>query len=186
MNIQWVLSDDLILDPTIDINRMKKAGAFWGSWKTWRAYNTDNVICHDTKKAQELIKRAFHSACHFYISNLTYTTLGRPLGVRLYEGDFMGHEVDNQDELVAVNLAGSVAEVVLLVGFDLSAKPKDADKLREHRAQNYRGLILQAIKSNPNVQWILVDHPGDIMPELSSLPNLGKDTFDNVFQLLNA
>ena len=33
MNIQWVLADNLILDPTADIMRMKRGGAFWGSWK---------------------------------------------------------------------------------------------------------------------------------------------------------
>ena len=55
MNIQWVLSDNFTLDPTVDLARMKRGGAFWGSWKTWRAYNTDNVVCHDISKAGELI-----------------------------------------------------------------------------------------------------------------------------------
>ena len=36
MNIQWVLADNLVLDPTADVMRMKRGGAFWGSWKTWR------------------------------------------------------------------------------------------------------------------------------------------------------
>ena len=78
MNIQWVLANDLVLDPTVDIVRMKRGGGFWGSWKTWRAYNTDNVICHDLTKAQELIKRAFQATCNFYIPNSAYTALNRP------------------------------------------------------------------------------------------------------------
>ena len=186
MNIQWVLADNLILDPTADIERMKKGGAFWGSWKTWRAYGTDNVICHDMKKSQELIKRAFHVTCNFYIPNSSYNKLGRPQGVRLYEGDFMGHDVDNQDELVAMNLAASICDVVLLVGFNWEEKTINLDKILELRARNYRGLVLQAIKSTPHVQWILVDHPATIRKELIDLPNLGKDSFNNVLSILNS
>ena len=44
MNINWVLADQVVLDPTVDIDAMKAIGSFWGSWRTWRAYGTDNVI----------------------------------------------------------------------------------------------------------------------------------------------
>jgi hypothetical protein len=185
MNIQWVLADNLILDPTIDLARMKQGGAFWGSWKTWRAYNTDNVICHDMGKAQDLIKRSFQHTCNFYIPNSTYLALNRPQGVRLYEGDFMGNDVANRDEIVAMNLAASISDVVLLLGFDFSETPPLADKLENTKAKHYRGLVHQAIKSKPAVQWILVDHHAKIYEGLSSLPNLGKDTFDNVLAILN-
>jgi hypothetical protein len=164
---------------------MKQGGAFWGSWKTWRAYNTDNVICHDMNKAQELIKRAFHATCNFYIPNSAYVSLGRPQGVRLYEGDFMGNNVVNQDEIVAMNLAASISDVVLLLGFDFSETPPLPDKLEDVKATHYRGLVHQAIKSKPDVQWILVDHKNEIRSELASLSNLGKDTFDNVLAILN-
>jgi len=186
MNIQWVLADDLTLDPTTDVMRMKSGGAFWGSWKTWRAYNTDNVVCHDMQKAQELIKRAFHATCNFYIPNSTFLALDRPPGVRLYEGDFMGHYVDHQDEIVYMNLAASICDIVLLVGFDWTDKPKSEDKIMELRDRNYRGLVTQAVKSTPHVQWILVDHPGELMPELAELPNIGKDSFENVLAILNS
>jgi hypothetical protein len=185
MNIQWVLADTLILDPTIDLARMKRGGAFWGSWKTWRAYSTDNVICHDMIKAQELIKREFQSTCNFYIPNSSYLSLGRPAGVRLYEGDFMGNDVINQDEIVAINLAASIGDVILLLGFDFSEASQLPDKLEDTKAKHYRGLVHQAIKSRPNVQWILVDHKSEIRDELSSLLNLGKDTFDNVLAILD-
>lgn len=185
MNIQWVLADNLTLDPTADMTKMKEAGAFWGSWKTWRAYNTDNVICHDMQKAKDLVKRAFQAACNLYIPNSVYNKIDRPLGVKLYEGDFMGHDVDNQDELVAINLASSVCDVVLLLGFDWSDQPENPDKSLELRARNYRGLVEQAIKSRPDVQWILVDHPGDIRPELKAYGNLDKDNLENVLTILN-
>lgn len=185
MNINWVLADHAVLDPTVDLTRMKSAGAFWGSWRTWRAYSTDNVVCHNMKKSQELIGRAFHAACNFYIPNSTYTALDRPLGVKLYEGDFLGHAVDNQDELVAINLAGSTSDVVLLVGFDWTQKPVDPDPAVETRCRNYRGLVAQAIRSKEDVQWVLVDHPGELRSELTDLPNLTVDTLENVFALLN-
>ena len=185
MNIKWVLADNLVLDPTIDINRMKKAGTFWGSWKTWRAYNTDNVVCHDAKKAEELIKNEFQKTCNFYIPNSVYTALGRPTKVLIYEGDFMGHKVNNQDEIVAMNLAASSADVLLLVGFDWSTRAQEIDPDRELCAKNNRGLVLQAIKSRPDVQWILVDHPNELSPELAELSNLDRDSFTNVLQILN-
>jgi hypothetical protein len=185
MNIQWVFADSLILDPTVDLDRMKRGGAFWGSWKTWRAYSTDNVICHDMGKAQELIKRSFQTTCNFYIPNATYLALNRPQGVRLYEGDFMGNDVINQDEVVAMNLAASISDVVLLLGFDFSETPPLPDKLEDVKAKHYCGLVHQAIKSRPAVQWILVDHENEIRSELASLPNLGKDTFENVLAILN-
>lgn len=184
MNINWVLANSTTLDPTVDLNRMKMAGAFWGSWQTWRACGTDNVICHNMKKSQELIRRAFHAACNFYIPNANYQALDRPQGVRLYEGDFLGHDVDNQDELIAINLAGSVSDVVLLVGFDWSPKTPDPDPVLENRARNYRGLVLQALRSRPSVQWVMVDHPGELWSELTELETVTVDTMENVFGLL--
>jgi len=184
MNIQWVLADNLVLDPTADLARMKKSGSFWGSWKTWRAYGTDNVICHDFQKAQDLIKRNFQSSCNFYIPRSSYEKLDSPQGVKLYEGDFMGHTVDCHDEIVAMNLAASICDVVLLLGFDWREKPPIEDKILELRAKNYRGLVLQAIRSAPNTQWILVSHPGEAIEELSAQPNLGRDSLSNVFGLL--
>lgn len=186
MNINWVLADNAVIDPTIDIVRLKEAGAFWGSWRTWRAYNTDNVVCHDMKKAGELIKRAFHATCNFYIPNSTYMTLDRPKGVKLYEGDFLGHDVDNQDELVALNLAATVSDVVLLLGFNWTTKETNPDQVAEIRARNYRGLVIQAIKSNPDVQWVVVDHHGDLRSEITELGNVTSDSLENVLQLLNA
>ena len=186
MNIAWVLADDVLLDPSVNIAMIKMTGPLWGSWRTWRAYTTDNVVCHDMKRADELIKREFHKSCNFYIANSVYNSIGRPKGVRLYEGDFMGHDVDKQDEIVAMNLASTQADIVLLLGFDWGSQPDDPDKLKQARIRNYQGLVTQAIKSRPNVQWILVDHAEDTITQLSELPNLDKDTFINVLRILRS
>jgi hypothetical protein len=184
MNIAWVLADDVILDPVVNIDTVKATGPLWGSWRTWRAYTTDNVVCHDMRRADELIKREFHKSCNFYIANSVYNSIGRPKGVRLYEGDFMGHDVDNQDEIVSMNLAGTQADIVLLMGFDWSIQPEDSDKLKQARVRNYQGLVTQAVKSRPDVQWILVDHASTVIAPLAELPNFGKDSFANVLRIL--
>lgn len=185
MNIQWVLSDDFILDNAEQLTAMRLAGSFWGGWRTWRAYNTDNVVCHKMSRAQELMDKQLHTRCNFYIPNSVFQSLGRPAGVRLYEGDFMGHDVENQDEIVALNLAGSIADVVLLLGFDWSDHPESADPVQKRRHTAYQGLVRQAITSRPAVQWILVDHSKTLRPSLSDLKNLDQDTLTQVLALLN-
>lgn len=186
MNISWVLADDLILDRKINIDIVRRTGPLWGSWKTWAGYRTDNVICHDMRKASELIKREFNRECNFYVPNSVYSSLGRPAGVKAYEGDFMGFDCDNQDEIVALHLASSTSDIVLLLGFDWSQQDILEDKLLEVKARNRRGLIHQAIKSHNQTQYILVEHDQDVMKDLAELENLDKDTFMNVLTVLRS
>ena len=44
----------------------------------------------------------------------------------------------------------------------------------------YRGLVKQVMLDNPSVQWILVDHPGEIHPTLAELSNLSTDTLETI------
>jgi hypothetical protein len=184
MNISWVFADTLVLDPLTDVDTMKEIGPMWGSWRTWRSCSTDNVICHDLAKAKELMKRNFQTSCNFYIPNQHWTTLDRPEGVRLYEGSFLDEY--QPEEIVAMHLAASQSEIVLLLGFDLSEKAKQPEKLLEHRAHVYRTLVKHVIENNPEVQWVLVDHEGDIMKMLRNLPNLTKDTMEMALSLLDS
>jgi hypothetical protein len=179
MNISWVLADNVILDPTQDIDALKQIGAFWGSWRTWRAYQTDNVICHDITKASELIRRNFQSQCNFYIPNSVHTSLDRPAGVRLYAGEFV-HDVIRQEEIVAVHLAATTSDIVLLLGWDLSELTPNPDRLVATQEQHHRNLLRQALKDYDQIQWVLVDHPESVMPELLDLPNLSADTMESV------
>lgn len=185
MNISWVLADSAVLDPTQELEPLKQVGAFWGSWRTWRAYQTDNVICHDLAKADELLRRAFQVTCNFYIPNSAYVALNRPLGVQVYEGDFV-HDLDRREEIVAMHLASSTSDIVLLIGFDFAERPKNPDRLQEHQAQHYRGLVTQVIQDRADVQWVLIDHPGQIHPAMRQLTNLTQDTISGVLGLLNS
>ena len=185
MNISWVLADSSSADPTVDIAEFKRLGALWGSWRTWRAWQTDNVVCHDQRKADELLRRNFQNNCNFYIPNSVYTSLGRPDGIRLYEGAFI-HDVDRQEEIVAMHLAAGYNNIVLLLGFDLQDQIKSSDKLIENRIQHYRNLIKQVIVSNTNTQWVLVDHPGEIGKSFAYIDNLTNDSMNNVIRMLAA
>ena len=182
MNISWVLADSTPADPTVDIDQLKQLGAFWGSWRTWRAWQTDNVICHDQTKADDLIKRNFQNNCNFYIPNSVYTSLDRPDGVRLYEGAFV-HDVDRQEEIVAMHLAATTNDIVLLFGFDLTELVANPDRLASHRAHHHRNLLHQAVKDYDHVQWVIVDHTGDLDPNLAKLTNIATDSLQAVLAL---
>ncbi len=183
MNISWVLADSAVLDPIQDLADLKRIGAFWGSWRTWRAWQTDNVICHDMSKSADLLKRNFQANCNFYIPNSVYSSLDRPLDVKLYEGAFV-HDVDRQEEIVALHLAASTNDIVLLLGFDLTELKADSDRLRSHRAHHHRNLLRQAIKDHDHVQWVIVDHPDKLDPTLVNLPNVVTDTLSAVLALV--
>lgn len=179
MKINFVFSNQAQIDPGFEISQLKELGSFWGGWRTWRSCQTDNVVCYDFSKASELLNRKFEETCNFYISQSTYTKLGRPLGVKLYDGEFL-HEVDNHDDIVSMHLASINADIVLLMGFDFSEQIQLQDKLAEHKAHNYRCLIRQVILDNPNVQWVVLDHQKEFRKDLQNLSNLGKDTLTNI------
>jgi hypothetical protein len=182
MNISWVLADNVEIDPTQSIDALKRLGPIWGSWKTWRAYQTDNVVCHDQDKASELIKRNFQSRCNFYIPNSVYVALERPQGVRLYAGEFV-HDVVRQEEIVALHLAATTSDIVLLLGWNLTELKPDSDKLRANQAQHHRNLLRQALKDYDQIQWVIVDHIGDLALNLTNLSNFTTDTMDTVLAL---
>lgn len=183
MNVNWVFADSVVLDPAVDLIQLKEIGSFWGGWRTWRGCQTDNVICHDLGKAKDLIQRDFHNGCNFYVPNSSFALLDRPTNVKLYEGNFI-HDVDHQEEIIAMHLAATTSDIVLLMGFNFSSTEKNPDKLIEHRLTNYRNLTRQAIKDNPQVQWVVIDHFGNFRKELLELENLSKDTLDNVIGML--
>jgi hypothetical protein len=185
MNISWVLADNTVLYPTLDISTLKNIGPIWGSWKTWRGCGTDNVICHDQGQAVELIKREFQNSCNFYIHNDAYQFLNSPPNVRLYQGQFPD-QINSPDEIIAMHLAASQNDIVLLMGFDWIKKPKFADRLLEHHAHVYRTLVGHTIRNNPEVQWVLIDHVPDLWPDLTKLENLTHETFSNTIKMLSS
>jgi hypothetical protein len=184
MKINWVVADSMAVDPTIDAERLKNVGSIWGGWKTWRSCSTDNVVCHNLHDARKLISKSFHIKCNLYLSQSNYQELDRPLGVKLYQGDF--HlDVDRPDEIVSLHLASTNSDIVLLLGFDLNEKNLDSDKLAKHKWHVYKNYVRQIIADKPDIQWVLLGSNEQLDKEFKKLKNLQFDSLDNVLKQIN-
>jgi hypothetical protein len=183
MKISWVVADGYTFDPTINLNQVKDIGPVWGSWRTWRSCGTDNVIAHEFKKSQDLLQRAFQAVCNFYVPKHDYQSLGRPMGVKLYDGEY-NSQVDHVEEVIAMHLAAQSSDIVLMLGFNLVVPENITDKLEQHKIKNYHGLVRSAIAANDTVQWVAVDHTNTPDQAYSTLSNFSCDIMDNVLQLL--
>lgn len=176
MNINWVIGEHIILDPTTDIDRLKKIGSMWGSWKTYRACPTDNTICYDSTKAQELVKNKFNTMSNLYVHNSAFKDQETPKNIREFGGNFE-HDVENRDEIICIHLCASIADIVLLYGFDWT------ESGIKSKSEHYHGLTLQAIKSYPDTQFLLVEHDSNLHPDYAVLDNLTTDTLANVLSI---
>ena len=183
VRINWVVSAGYDLDPAVDVDQIKAVGPIWGSWRTWRGCQTDNVICHDLAKSRELIGRAFQAVCNFYVPKQFYQDLKRPIGIKLYDGDYK-QDVKNIEDIVAGHLAAAASDIVLMLGYDLSTPQSDPDALVNHQIQNRHGLLHSLIKTNGTVQWVAVDHDQKLDKSYSDLPNVTCDTMANALKLL--
>lgn len=182
MRVCWIIGDNFD-DHRINVDQLKNIAPIWGSWRTWRSWQTDNVLCQDFSKAQELITRTFQQVCNLYIPEKHYDALGSPNGVNLYGGEFPT-EFDHQDQVIAMHLAAGSHDLVLLLGFDLSAKQSE-DRWVQHKWNNYLGAVHGTIRQNQSTQWVLIDHPTEMDKRFTELSNLTCDKFQSVLQLLD-
>jgi hypothetical protein len=164
--------------------KIKDIGSTWGSWQTWQACDTDNVVCHDLSRARSLLKRALQAVCNFHAPQALYQDLERAQGVRWYQGEFREDCPDIED-IIAMHLAAAQSDVVLLLGFDVTTPGVITDRLEQHRVRNRLGLLRSCIQNNSAVQWVLVDHAAAPDPAFAALPNLTRDSAANVLQLLS-
>lgn len=180
MNINWVFAADYSPDATVDIESIKQTGPTWGSWKSWRACSTDNVVCDTRKEAETLLSRDFQASCNFYISEKVYKKLKEPDGVLVYGGDFSEKVADIED-VIAMHLAAVECDLVVLCGFNFDI-PTSNNKAKLHRL----GLIRSTINQIDQVQWVAIDHDQEHIDKIfKSLPNLTCDSFDNVLYSLS-
>ncbi len=183
INVNWILSGSFRPEQAWDTESVRLIGPTWGSWKTWRHLETDNVICHDPAKINELLHRDLQHSCNFYIPEKYYQSAGRPLQVHLYQGDFT-HDIDDLEDIIAMHLVSVRSEIILLAGIDLSEKPKTQDRYTDHKIHHRYNLIYNIIASTASVQWVVVDHARDVDKRFQILPNLTCDTMANVLKLL--
>jgi hypothetical protein len=175
VNISWVIAEGYQFDPTVNVDAIKDIGPIWGSWTTWRGCGTDNVICNNKPKAIGLIDRKFNEGCNFYVPDSLYQELDKPVGVQRYGGSFQ-HDMEHTDDIVALYLANTSADIILMVGFDLTSVNKNN--------QHYYGHVLSVVKKYSDTQWVLVDHSKTLEKNFQDLPNLTCDSLGNVLQLL--
>jgi hypothetical protein len=178
MNIAWLLAENTLLPPGQDTQPMRDIAPIWGSWRTQRAYQTDNVVCWDADQAAVLIEQGYADVCNLYIPETVYETLHKPPRVNVFGGAF-DFVVDSVDDIVAAHLSASVADVIIMVGFDLESKPN-----AKVSRNNYIGLLAQSIRDSGK-QWVIVDHPKNLDEPIQKLSNITRDLLPNVLQLLN-
>jgi len=183
MRISWVISED-ITDNALDMKVVKETSSSWGSWKVWKKYKVDNCVCTDTSEATKLIQRAFHAVCNFYMMQESFTKVGSPVGVKLFDGKFKSDYIDNKDDIVALNIAAPGHDIVLLSGFNLSPMMED-DEVKNVSREEYYYNIKELIKSNSTTQFVFVDYKHEISQWIRELDNVTFDTISSVKSLLS-
>ena len=183
MRVSWVAAASYQFDAALDVDRIKAVGPIWGSWQSWRACATDNVICHNRAKARELLDRAFQAVCNFHVPRAHYEFLQRPVGVRLYEGDYQ-QQVDDIEDIIALQLSAASSDIVLMLGYDLGEIEPSEDRLIQHRRVNRHGLIRSALVASVQTQFVLIDPARELDKAYQELPNVTCDTMANALQLL--
>ena len=178
MNIAWLFAENTLLPPATDVQAIKNVAPIWGSWRTQRGYQTDNVICWDPQQATQLVSQGYGAICNLFIHQTVYEQLGRPEGIRVFGGEF-AHAVDSEDDIVGMHLVASTADVVLMIGFDFT-EPKNPTESRT----NYLGLAAQVVQDHPRQQWVLIDHSIDLAKPFKGQENITCDKMKNVLQLL--
>lgn len=176
MKIAVVFANQTWVDPLIDLGKLRQVGTIWSAWNQWHQLLPHHTICHDMTRAKELIAGNFHHRTELFVPETVFNALNKPRGIKSYGGEFL-HEIDQPEELIAMFLAASAADIVVLVGYDW--KPSDSnDALVTYAAENRMRVIRDAIKDSPNVQWIIA---AEAVPEqLKEFENVDHDTIENI------
>lgn len=182
MKVCWVLGEDF-QSHADKAKSIKAVAPIWGSHKTWREFETDNVICNELPIAIGLLNRAFQAVCNFYVPKERYVDLGRPNGVKMYDGGF-NVEMFNKDEIIALHLVAPNNDIVLLLGFNLAPRDWGDYKIAKHQWTNYLLAVKTVIAQHPDTQWVAIDQISDIHPDIKNLPNFTCDKIENVVHLL--
>jgi hypothetical protein len=178
MNIAWLFAENTLLPPATDMQAIKNVAPIWGSWRTQRGYQTDNVICWDSQQATQLVSQGYADICNLFVHQRVYEELDKPDNVHVFGGDFV-HAVDSSDDIVGMHLVATTADVILMVGFDFT-EPKTSSESKN----NYLGLAAQVVIDHPRQQWVMIDHAINLAKPFAGLENITCDRMKNVLQLL--
>jgi len=179
MNIAWVISNNTD-NSHLEYDFMSSIAPSWGSYKTWQVYKTDNCICTDLSTANEMLSRGLQTVSNFWVPESFFVDLGRPDNVQLIGGNFVNDNYPYKDDLVSLHLSSTNADIILMLGFDLSS----LDSMSTQDKKNYYLNILHLIKNNSDKQFVLVNYNNDLSDMFNDLSNLSADTDDSVKDLL--
>lgn len=176
MHISWVVATGTELKNQNQLDTIKSIGPVWGSWKTWRTWKTDSCICHDQDVAQKLIKKNFNNVANLILPKTTVSSiLPESKNILTYDGNF-SDSVENIEDVVAMHIAASTSELVLLMGFDFG--------LKNNQSNTYYGL-LRGCLINTKTQWLAVDVDALADP-FRGIANLTCDKLQNVLEYLKS
>ena len=181
MKVCWVISEKSKKAVT-ESDALKRVAPTWGSCLIYDMYNMDNIVCNDFKLADRLIKHNVQKTSNFYITATDYIALGNPSDVKVFQGEFKDTNINNKDDIVALNIAMQTYDIVLLLGFSF-AKSKSKDALKKHNQEAYLYNIRTIIKETPDKQFVLVNYKGKLSKDFTALENLTRDSLTNVLAL---
>ena len=93
-------------------------------------------------------------------------------------------ELDHPEEIIAMHLVADHNDLVLLLGYNLT-EVTTQDKYQRHKQLNYQNAFRATLNTYPNVQFVLIDHSGDLDKSFKNISNITCDKFESVLQLLN-
>lgn len=178
MNIAWLFSENTVLRPDIDLQKIKDIAPIWGSWRIQRGYHIDNAVCWNNEQAEKLIAQGYSKICNLFVHQSVYNQQKKPNTINVFDGEF-GMPVDCPDDVIAAHLVESAADVVLMMGFDFEQRKKSSES-----RNNYISLMAQLIKSSQK-QWVIIDHCTDLDHAFDKIANLTRDKLPNVLHLLS-
>jgi hypothetical protein len=163
MKLAWVISETLQLPPKYHSTMLHDLAPIWGSWRVWRSYQCDNCVCGDQLESQYCIENQYNQYCNLYVPDTI--DVKEP---NIFRYGSQGQlPTANRNDIIAMHLAGSRCDLVLLLGF----------QYKVHKA-----IIDGVVSNNPDTQWVLVT---DVQETIDNRENFTCDKLDNVLKLLN-
>jgi len=180
MKLVWLLSENLT--SKLNIEELSDVAPTWGGCKVWDNYKVDNIVCTDIKKSKKLVERDVQRNANLFIPSNDVIKLNNPPNVKAFQGEFKDPNINFKDDIVGINIAANMYDIVLLLGFKFN-KSKSKDKLTIHKQQAYLHNIKTIISENPDKQFVLVNYKGALSKEFSEIENLTRDSLSNVLEL---
>lgn len=177
MRCNWIIGPNT---PILDINtvdRMHDVAPIWSSVTSMQPGIADNLVCHDTLTGELMLRKNYGAIYNLYVPQCL-ASLGLPCRASYYQGEFDG-DVSGIEDVICLHLVLPVSDIILAVGFDLSAKSAKHDITA---MQNRLGMIRQLMTTDPEMQWILIGSENKIHDTFRNLPNVSCDTMKNVLE----